>query len=48
MLDDLWRQFEAYLENEYRREISQAENEETGIVLFLFIVVWLIAFEVAG
>jgi len=33
----------AYLENERTREVSQAENNETAMLLFLLIIVWLIA-----
>ena len=32
-----------YLEHERSREISQAENEETGCILFLVVLVFLIA-----
>ena len=38
----------AYLENERNREVSQAENDETAMFLFLLVVVWLIAFELRG
>lgn len=33
----------AYLENERTREISQAENDETGCILFLVVLVFVIA-----
>ena len=33
-----------YLENERSREISQQENNETGLFLFLLVVVWTLAF----
>ena len=35
----------AYLENERTREVSQTENDETAMFLFLLVVVWLIALE---
>jgi len=38
----------AYLENERTREVSQTENDETAMFLFLLVVVWLIAFELRG
>jgi len=34
-----------YLEHERTREVSQAENNETAMFLFLLVVVWLIALE---
>lgn len=40
-----WQKFNAYLESERTREIPQAENNETAIILLLLLVVWLIAFE---
>jgi len=33
----------AYLANEQTREISQAENDETAIILFLVVIVFVIA-----
>jgi hypothetical protein len=38
-----WQKFNEYLENERTREISQAENNETAMLLFLLVIVWLIA-----
>ena len=42
-----WQKFSAYLENERTREVSQKENDETAMFLFLLVVVWLIAFELS-
>jgi hypothetical protein len=40
-----WQKFNAYLENERTREISDRENNETAMLLFLLVIVWLIALE---
>jgi len=39
------RRLTAYLENERTREISQEENNETAMFLFVLVIVWLLAFE---
>ena len=38
-----WQKLQDYLANERTREISQAENDETAIILFLVVIVFVIA-----
>ena len=44
-IESLSQKFNAYLENERSREVSQAENEETGVILFLLVLVFVIALQ---
>ncbi len=44
-IESPWQKLNAYLQNERTREISQEESNETGIILFLFILVWVLALE---
>jgi len=38
-----WQKLTAYLANERTREIGQAENDETAIILFFVVIVFVIA-----
>ena len=44
-IESLIQRSSAYLENERTHEISQQENNETAMFLFLLVIVWLVGLQ---